>query len=368
MSDVTAPQVLIVDDVMENIQVVAGHLKRENYDLLYATDGKSALETLSTGNVDLILLDIMMPGMSGFEVCEKIKQDPRTRDIPVIFLTAKAEADSIIKGFETGGVDYITKPFNPPELLARVRTHLRLQLTEKELRVNLASRDRFLSIISHQLTGPFAGLNGMLKQLLRGLSALSAEELEEFLQMAADTSDNIALLLENLLSWSHLKTGILSFQAQDVPVSQALEEQIQLQTANLETKALTIKLDAPPDLTAIADLEMFETIMENLITNAIKYSREAGEIDISAVRGEQADIVLRVKDHGVGMTPLDMEKLFRLELLHNTPGTRGEAGTGLGLILSKELARQNGGGLAISSAENIGTTAELHLPAKGAGA
>lgn len=134
-------KILIVDDISKNIQMIANILKAEGYQMAFAQNGQSALEHAESVSFDLILLDIMMPGMDGYEICVKLKKDIRTRDIPVIFLTARTDTESILKGFETGAVDYVTKPFNSAELLARVRTHLELKrardiqdtlITEKE--------------------------------------------------------------------------------------------------------------------------------------------------------------------------------------------------------------------------------------------
>jgi PAS domain S-box-containing protein len=131
-------KILIIDDSPKNIQVVANFLQNEGYDLSFATDGKEAMSILSKESFDLILLDVVMPEIDGFAVCSRISSDPVHKDIPILFLTVKTDSESIIKGFESGGVDYITKPFNPYELLARIKTHLRLRSTQKKLKDNNA--------------------------------------------------------------------------------------------------------------------------------------------------------------------------------------------------------------------------------------
>ena len=126
--------ILIVDDASKNIQVVANILKQEGYQMAFARNGKTALSRAETMPFDLILLDIMMPEMDGYEACERLKKNPETKDIPVIFLTAKTDKESVLKGFGLGAVDYVTKPFNAAELLARVKTHLELKLAKEDLR------------------------------------------------------------------------------------------------------------------------------------------------------------------------------------------------------------------------------------------
>lgn len=140
--------ILVVDDDRENLKVVSNYLKEKGYKIALALDGKKALKVLDENKIDLILLDIMMPGMDGFEVCKVLKQQPETKEIPVIFLTAKSETDEIVKGFQTGGVDYITKPFKKEELFARVDTHVQLKLVRDMLKdrmdESIRSRDLFM--------------------------------------------------------------------------------------------------------------------------------------------------------------------------------------------------------------------------------
>jgi len=160
-------KVLIVDDVPKNIQLAGSILQKEGYHISFANNGETALNLTKTNDFDLILLDIMMPEMDGFEVCGQLKQKPETRDIPIIFLTAKTGTESTIKGFEIGAVDYVTKPFNEKELLARVRTHLELRDAQKNLREANATKDKFFSIIAHDLKNPFNALLGLSKLLLQ---------------------------------------------------------------------------------------------------------------------------------------------------------------------------------------------------------
>jgi two-component system sensor histidine kinase/response regulator len=145
------PLIFIVDDVPGNLQVLIHILKQEEYRIAAAGNGHQALDMIPAARPDLVLLDVMMPGMDGYEVCRQLKTNPAAADIPIIFLTAKAETEDIVKGFETGAVDYVTKPFNPAELLARVKTHLELKFSREKLTDLIAARDKFFSIIAHDL-------------------------------------------------------------------------------------------------------------------------------------------------------------------------------------------------------------------------
>lgn len=143
--------ILIVDDNQENLKVISNFLKKKGYKIALALNGKSAFKVLDNNKIDLILLDIMMPGMDGFEVCKILKEKPGTKEIPIIFLTAKTDTEDIVKGFKIGGADYITKPFNKEELFARVNNHIQLKrikdLLKEQVRKNKKSRDSFMKIL-----------------------------------------------------------------------------------------------------------------------------------------------------------------------------------------------------------------------------
>jgi two-component system, sensor histidine kinase and response regulator len=360
MSEATA-SVLIVDDVLENIQVVTGHLRGEGYDLLFATDGPSALETLESGGVDLVLLDLMMPGMDGFEVCRRLKANPRTREVPVIFLTAKTDPESLLQGFAMGGVDYITKPFNPPELLARVRTHLRLRRGELALRSLMASKDRFLSIIAEDLRAPFGGLRGMLQMLAREHREIGGEALDEYLQMAAQAADSVSGLLDNLVSWSRLQTGVFGCHPQPLDAGQQAAAVLQLMASELRGKGISATLEAATPVILLADPAMLETALRNLIANAIKFSPRGGAIAVAARQLPEGGLI-EVADAGCGIPAAQLDKLFRVDLTFKQSGTEGEKGIGMGLIVARALTEQQGGRLELDSREGQGTRVRLRFP------
>lgn len=172
------PLVLVVDDVPRNVQVIASYLSKDGYDIAAATNGTEAVNMTKKIEPDLILLDVMMPGMDGFETCRQIKEKPKVRDIPIIFLTAKVETEDVVAGFDAGGVDYITKPFNPRELLARVSTHIRLRLAQKEI-VELERKNAaFATAVTanHELNQPLMVLQGNMEMLLISLEKYELDE------------------------------------------------------------------------------------------------------------------------------------------------------------------------------------------------
>ena len=187
------PLILIVDDIPKNLQVLSSILSFEGYQISFASSGSQALNIIETSLPDLILLDIMMPIMDGYEVCKILKSNPRTKDIPIIFLTGKVEAEDIVHGLKIGAVDYITKPFNSAELLSRVHTHIELKLSrdaivkynyeleesKKQLLELNASKDKFFSIIAHDLRSPFTGFIGLSQLLSEEYDSINKEELSK---------------------------------------------------------------------------------------------------------------------------------------------------------------------------------------------
>jgi two-component system, sensor histidine kinase and response regulator len=206
------PIILIVDDVSRNIQVLGTLLKKTDCELAVATSGQQALNTVARIKPDLILLDIMMPGMDGFEVCRKLKAGKETKNIPVIFLSAKNETVDIITAYELGAVDYLTKPIVGIELLTRVKTHLALGEAKKYLEEEMVARDKFFSIISHDLHSSFGIILSFVQVLSGNRKSLSDQEIGDFLGDIENTTKNSLELLENLLEWARSQSGGIRFK------------------------------------------------------------------------------------------------------------------------------------------------------------
>src|SRR5262245_19131916 len=186
------PRVLVVDDVMQNLQVVGTMLREEGYDVMPAGSGPQALERVRVRVPDLILLDLMMPEMDGLEVCRRLKTDPATQRIPIIFLTASNEMEHLVTGFGAGAVDYVTKPFNGPELLARVKTHLELKLARERLRQMNDEKNEFMEIAAHDLRNPLSEISGFAEMIIEDAQALRHLELEESGRRIRDTAVRMA--------------------------------------------------------------------------------------------------------------------------------------------------------------------------------
>ncbi|MBN1598205.1 MAG: hybrid sensor histidine kinase/response regulator [Bacteroidales bacterium] len=354
--------ILIVDDVAKNIQLVAKFLKNEGYQLFFAQDGLSALKQIDSRLFDLILLDIMMPGMDGFEVCRRIKENKKTSSIPVIFLTARTDDDAIAKGFAYGGIDYITKPFNPAELIARVKTHLQLRQREIELQETNSTKDTLLSIISHDLKTPFFNIMGLGEILLNNYDEYDKDMIRELIEnmvTAAKVSHN---LLENLLNWIRVQTGKMKFDPDDLKLSDIIDDNFSLLKSQSDNKEIEFIKFVNDNIVVNADRNMLNIVLRNLISNAIKYTPRKGKVTVKAEKKGE-NVILSVMDNGVGIPENKIKTLFKPIDNTSTPGTESEPGTGFGLILTHEFVIKNNGSISVKSKEGEGTEFRLILPA-----
>lgn len=361
MSEESKPSVLIVDDVPDNIKIVAGVLKDEGYNLAFATRGSSALEMVRKHTFDVILLDIMMPEMDGFEVCRQLKADPETASVVVIFNTAKTDIESIIRGFEVGGSDYVTKPFNAAELVARVKTHVDLKRHQRELQFVNAAKDRFIHILSQELKGPFRGLGDVLKTLDDSFDQLNKDALRDYVSLARKESEQILGLLENLLWWANLHDGSFKPRPETCELSRITEPVIKGVLEQFNDKNLSIekKLDAKQQIHA--DARMIKAAFENVLRNSAMFSHPGSHILVES-HLDDGMVGIRVRDKGIGIAPDDQQNLFKLDNYASKEGTNGEKGAGMGLVLSKQIMERNGGTLEVESTLGSGTTVTLQIP------
>jgi two-component system, sensor histidine kinase and response regulator len=365
--EIAKSTVLIVDDVPQNLHIAEAILGKDGYRIVKAESGPEALALASSREIDLVLLDIMMPELDGFSVAKELKENDATADIPLIFLTARNDTESITKGFELGAVDYITKPFRGEELRMRVRTHLRLRHTQRELREANAAKDKFFSIIAHDLRSPFTALVGMAQYLAGGIDKLDPATAKELLEGMHKSSKNAFNLLENLLEWSRVQTGRVPMQPKDVDLYELLEESRALLQVNRENKELTIENKLQKGEVAWADENAVHTIFRNLLSNAIKFTPKGGIITVYGRRMKNR-VAIMIKDTGTGMNSETMEKLFRIDRRSSTQGTEKEKGSGLGLILCKEFVERNFGELSVESEPGKGTLFSFTLPINSAAA
>ena len=360
--------ILIVDDNHQNVKVLGLALKEKAYSLTVAFNGPDALSIVNSTHIDLILLDIMMPGMDGYEVCRQLKAKAETAAIPVIFITALTEINSIVRGFEVGGVDYITKPFKKEELYARVGSQLeitnqRIQLEKQtlELKNTISSRDKLYSIIAHDLRSPLANIKTILMALTDG--QIDADSFNQLVGMLLKSTNETYDLLENLLYWSKSQLNAVKPEKQSCPAEEIISEAISLLKPVAETKEINLDGKSDENPTVLADKNMMKTVMRNLISNALKFTPRGGEISVWASESEN-DTRLLVEDTGLGISPENMDKLFDKKKSFTTAGTESEKGSGLGLKLIYDFVKMHDGEIEVDSVLGKGTKFTVCLPKK----
>lgn len=369
--------VLVVDDKPDNLRLLSTILTDRGYEVRQALSGRMALTAARTRPPDLVLLDIKMPDLDGYQVCEKLKADERTRHIPVIFLSALDRSPDKIKGFSAGGVDYITKPFQESEVVVRVEHHLeiaRLQArlerqnaqlqqeirdriaTERELLRSNEDLEQFAHAVSHDLQQPLQSILGFSKILSLQYAQLSETEVSNSLSRIVQAGERMQQLIEDLLAYSQVDVSrSLEVVNCDLVVAEALDN---LQAAISQTDAC-IAISPLPTLKG-KSTQLIQ-VFQNLIGNALKFTQAdvPPEIDISVELGE-GEWVFRVRDNGIGIDPQHYDRLFQLfQRLH--PSDR-YPGTGIGLATCKKIVENHGGRIWVESQLGMGTTFFFSLP------
>lgn len=353
-------KILIVDDVPTNVMLVHTILKREGYSLMTADNGLQALRLVKERCPNLILLDIMMPEMDGYEVLRRLKSDPETQNIPVIIMSALNDMNSIIKGYQLGAAEYVTKPFQREELVKRVGYRFEMfniKRIKKELEDTIKSRDALYSVIAHDLRSPLGTLKMMNAAVLNMIDKKEVSaEAYEMLNLMNKTSDEVFQLLDNLLKWAKNRLNKDSIQYKTSNINNLIDETVKTLHSLATFKNINLSTELPDETFEInTDPEMVGTVIRNLITNAIKFSNQDGHIDISLFK-DNGHIVVKVKDDGVGIKNDDLSKVLNPEMQFSTYGTNNEKGAGLGLNLCNDFAEMLGGRLWFDSEENKGTT------------
>ena len=361
-------KILIVDDVMSNVLLLKILLTNEKFQVCTANCGKACIEQARTEHPDLILLDVMMPDMSGFDTAVIMKKDPELKDIPIIFLTALNTPQDLVHGFQVGANDFLTKPFNKEELLMRVVQQISLvaakRIIEKqnaELKATLTNRDKMYSVIAHDLRSPMASIRMVLNLVVQSASPETVgQELYMLLDQANRESEEVHDLLDNLLKWTKSQTGRLSVVLQDLDLEDIVPGVVEIFDVIAQTKHITLELKKPETpLKVKADNDMLKTVLRNFMSNAIKFSPENSTIQIiMSTEGDFAKV--SVKDQGVGIAADRIGTIFHKG--ETTSGTGGEEGSGLGLQLCQDFARKNGGDCYVESVEGQGSTFSFTVP------
>ena len=363
-------KILIVDDVVSNVLLLKILLTNEKFKVCTANCGNMCIEQAKAEKPDLILLDVMMPDISGFDTAGILKKDPETADIPIIFLTALNNPSDLVHGFQVGANDFLTKPFNKEELIVRVMHQIALvaakrliQRQNEELRATISNRDKMYSVIAHDLRSPMASIRMVLNLVVSAVSPDTVgPELFELLDKANRESEECHDLLDNLLKWTKSQTGRLNVVLQDLDLCDIVPGVVDIFEMIAMTKNIKLVYESSTSpLVVRADNDMLKTVVRNFMSNAIKFSPEGSSIEITMK--EEGDFArVSVRDHGVGIAPERLETIFHKG--ETTYGTSGEEGSGLGLQLCADFARKIGGDVSVESTLGEGSTFSVFMPLK----
>ena len=358
--------VLVVDDTPNNLSVLVSILREAGYRTLVAVDGESAITQITYARPEIILLDVMMPGIDGFETCRRLKANPESAEIPVIFMTALSDTIDKIKGFNLGAVDYITKPFEHEEVLVRLHTHLTIQNLNLSLKQEIEDRKRaekalwvFLHAVSHDLRNPVTGMSMVIQNLLED----SGEQItlsRGVLERMAQSNARQLSLIESLLESHANEIQGLTLKCASTNPSEILQGAIYDLDPILKKNHATLINQIGTDLpNANVDAMQVGRVFQNLIANAVSHNAPGLQLKISASLTPTM-LLCTVEDNGTGISPEQCEQMF--ELYAQGSSKRRSLGLGLGLYICKQIINAHGGKIGVTSEINVGSKFWFTLP------
>jgi light-regulated signal transduction histidine kinase (bacteriophytochrome) len=368
--------ILIIDDEPANLAVLADYLAQSGFQIMVAQTGEAGLELARRTPPDLILLDVRLPGVDGFETCRRLKAAERTWQIPVIFMTVLSRVQDKVKGFEAGGVDHISKPFQQEEVLARVTTHLRLRELTRELedaKENLErhvaertaqlesaikEHDAFTYIVAHDLRAPLRHIDGFLGILREHTAATLDEQSQHYMANISDAAERMGILVDNLLSFSRM--GRQEMSKKEVNLDELVEDVLRGFKPETEGKVISWHIGLLP--VVIGDRATLRIVLVNLISNALKYTRlrSQAEIEIGCLSGQEKETVVFVRDNGAGFDMKYANKLFGVfQRLHRADEFEG---IGIGLANVQRIIARHGGKTWAEGEVGQGATFYFSLP------
>jgi len=365
-------RILVVDDAPDNLILLEKLLKRNGFDVINAASGKECIAKSQAENPDLIILDVAMPDMNGFETLKHIRENELTRSIPVIFLTANLkDAKSIEEGLSLGADEYLTKPINQDELLARVRSLLRAVMAERELE---QVKSDFQSMLVHDLRSPLSSIMGVLELAVNGEFDSDPQALKDFLRSAYDTASKMLELINNILDVAKLEAGKLQLNKQPNDLNSVVATAAARLKVLAKEKGINLLVQADSSIPFFEfDAGKIEQVVINLLSNAIKFTSHDGTVIIRTyvkhfgeeVPGLSAGdyAAVDVEDTGIGISRDDLSSIFERYRQGKSAVSIAQKGTGLGLTIVKRIVESHGGKVFVQSELGKGTKFTFVLPA-----
>jgi two-component system, sensor histidine kinase and response regulator len=353
--------ILIVDDTPANLGVLVETLGDAGYQLMVAEDGEEALAQTAQTQPDLILLDVMMPGIDGFETCRRLKARASTRDVPVLFMTALNETADKVKAFGAGGVDYITKPIEHEEALARVRTHLALRRLRRELEQQLALKERFMKFAGHDLRSPLC-LILMASDLARRQPAVNESSALKYIESITESATQMRRIIDTFLEIRVPSASGAANGRVDLNLLATAVVRQHSHAAERKQIALTTELTEPLP-TARCDAALAYQAFTNFTSNALKFTPLEGRV-VVRTRANGDRVRVEVEDTGPGIPTAERNQLFSEQARLSPRPTGGEESNGLGLSIVKHLIESQSGTVGAEFPGEHGSIFWFELPAR----
>jgi len=397
-------QILIVEDSPTQAEQLKYLLEKNGYRVFMAKNGREALGFIAESTPSLVISDIVMPEMNGYELCRQIKARERTKNIPVLLLTVLSNPEDVIESVSCGADSFLTKPysedyllslinfiFTNKKILSRERINVEVEMlyggnkhflsanmeqtltllistyeaavrkNEELTRIN-SEKDKLFSIIAHDLRSPFNGFLGLTQVMKENFLNLSLTDLVDNIKLLNESAKNLFQLLENLLDWAQLQKGSLPFNPQELNLAETVLRSIQGINQRAILKGIIITNEVSETQKVFADEKMVDCVMRNLLSNAVKFTKREGTVTISSKMAENSMVEISVTDTGVGMPREDVNRLFKANEKVSSPGTENEPSTGLGLLLCSEFVEKNRGTIRVESVVDRGTVFSFTLP------
>jgi signal transduction histidine kinase len=403
MAPDTAIKILLVDDNENNLMSMQVVLENDQYTFFTATSGREALRILlHEDEFSLILLDVKMPIMDGYQTAELIYQRDKLKHTPIIFITAHDyEEEEMFKGYKAGAVDFIRKPFKPELLRSKVAVFVdlyrknkllrqqeerlqeinndlmllnrdleqrvlertvELEQVNKELKELNLSKDKFLSVISHDLRNPLTSLLLSSKNLSNETESINPRTIKLHADIIHRTSNKILQQLNELVEWAKNQREKTNFNPEKLQLAKAINQSLELLKAGAIQKSIKFDNSVPEDIYIHADPLMLRSILQNIVTNAIKFTRRGGGLIKVTAKPMDSMVEICVRDNGVGMSEETKKRLLNDAVSPSLSGTEQEKGSGLGFMLIKDFVAQHGGVIEIESEEDKGTSFKFTMP------
>lgn len=391
--------ILVVDDSPVFTKILSNIINKnsDNVTVRVANSGMEGVRILGNNKIDLIILDVFMPNFDGIEMAKIIRANPLTSRIPIIFISgSESEVELVQKALDIGGVDFLNKSFSEQEIARMINLYLRFLNWERKINVELqdkitelnseiskrievekalvktanklaeanSTKDKFFSIIAHDLKNPLISFQNLSETLIADFQEMEDHELLEFFLLLRNSSANLYSLLDNLLTWSRAQSGVIKAKFSEFNLMECVNQIITVLEDTAKEKKITLNVGISEDIVVYADMNMIMTVIRNLISNSIKFTPFAGNVTISAFKTENNTIYVGVRDTGIGMSDDEITSLFVNGKSMTKLGTNMEKGTGLGLSISYEFIKLNNSKLKVKSKEGEGSEFYFELDTK----